>query len=332
MGTYYNISYVLKMFLFPILVFGFITNTISFIVMKRIKSSSTAKYMSFLALVDSGVLLVGGLSLWAHSINYYSSRFISVIGCKLIPFMFYSLADYSVLIIVLMTGERFYGVWKPFKANKNKLKVFRLNLIIGCIFCCLVNSHFIYTHTLVDHNNESESNGVVFISASNSKQQLQQVEYVDTIKSSSSSSTSSNYVCEYAIWKDFYEKYWVFIDASIYSFIPSLLIFSLNILIIRLLNKADKINSNLNPKTKANRTNSMMSCNQSNLIEAEPITEPTFNPNNILRKKSARSASMINSNIKMKTFNKNKPNRHSMVRFLNNTLSLTPLKICFKNT
>ena len=42
--------------------------------------------------------------------------------------MFYSFADYSVFIIVLMTFERFYAVWKPFKAKQmNKKRIFRFN-------------------------------------------------------------------------------------------------------------------------------------------------------------------------------------------------------------
>lgn len=262
MGTYSNVTYVIKMFLFPILVFGFVTNTISFIVMKRIKSSSTAKYMSILALIDCGVLLVGGFSLWAHSINYYSSKFISIIGCKLIPFLFYSLADYSVIIIVLMTGERFYGVWKPFHANKmSKKRMFRLNLLVGFLFCCLINSHFLITHNLVKFNETPlnlKTGGMlvdsVIIHSSN--------EFKDMSKSA-----STNYVCEYTMWKDFYERYWVFIDASIYSFIPSFLIVTFNIIIIRLLNKADKINSNLNHRTT--RTESIISNYNTNLLENE---------------------------------------------------------------
>ena len=247
MVIYSSIANILKMFLFPILACGFITNTISFLVMKRIKNSSTAKYMSFLALVDSGVLLAGGLSICLHSINYDSFYLISFLACKFIPFSFYSLADYSVLLIVSMTGERFYGVWKPFSWNKiSKDRLIRLNLIFGCLFCCLLNSHFLFTHSLVDQVNDTSN-----------------VSFKGKYQTDSFNSNKADYVCEYVYLKDFYDHYWVYIDASIYSFIPSFLIFTLNILIIRMLNKADKINSNLSQKyqsdTKANKDNSRKS-------------------------------------------------------------------------
>ena len=133
-------TYALRQFMLPVLiVFGFILNMFSFLVMKRIKGSSTAQYMSFLGLVDSGVLLLGGVNLWLHSVNYNSLPMASVIGCKLVPFMFYSLADYSVMIIVIMTCERFYAVWKPLQVNQfNKKRMFRLNLSVSALLCMCV--------------------------------------------------------------------------------------------------------------------------------------------------------------------------------------------------
>ncbi len=240
-------SSVLKTIILPFLIVcGFISNTISFFVMRRIKTSSTAKYMSFLALIDSGVLIVGGLSLCANTSYYNSMPILSVIGCKLIPFMFYSFADFSVLIIVLMTFERFYGVWRPFEANKmSQTKIIRLNLFFGCLFCCLINCHFIFTHSLVSRTDHSASTSI-------SIQQHQSTSYDYSTTANNDNIESSNYVCEYVIWKDFYEIYWIFIDSFIYSFIPSFLIFTLNILIITMLNKADKIAMNRTIKIKHN--------------------------------------------------------------------------------
>lgn len=45
-------------------------------------------------------------------------------------------------------------------------------------------------------------------------------------------------VCIDVIWHKFYEKYWVFIDATIYSFAPLILLTIFNIAIIRYLFKA----------------------------------------------------------------------------------------------
>jgi len=200
--------------------------------------------MSFLALIDSGVLIAGSLSLFANTSYYNSIPMLSVIGCKLIPFLFYSFADFSVLIIVLMTFERFYGVWRPFQANEiSQTKIIRLNLFFGCLFCCLINCHFIFTHSLV------------------ARKQHQQQQSEDD--------NQSNYVCEYVIWKDFYEIYWIFIDSFIYSFIPSFLIFTLNILIITMLNKADNIA--MNRSIKSNETVEMTSIRRDTYSFKKPI-------------------------------------------------------------
>lgn len=224
MSIYSTISYNLRSYGIPALItIGIILNTMSFLVLKRIKSSSTAQYMSFLGLVDTGVLLSGAFSIWLHYINLDGLPFISWLGCKLTMFIFYTLADYSVLIIVIMTAERFYGVWKPVHANKWTKK--RFSLITSFLFCCFVNSHFIFTHSIVEY---PDSNNELVKNLSDN----------ETISMNTSS-------CEFIMWKEFYEKYWIFIDATIYSFIPFVAITLFNILIIRFLNKAEKVNRQL---------------------------------------------------------------------------------------
>ena len=51
--------------------------------------------------------------------------------------------------------------------------------------------------------------------------------------------------CVDTIWHEFYEKYWLYIDASIYSFIPSILLIIFNVSIIRRLFKAAEENLKL---------------------------------------------------------------------------------------
>ena len=229
MDIYSQITYVIKTFILPcLIVCGFLSNMISFFVMKQIKTSTgTAKYMTYLALVDSGVLIVGGLGLLTLncSIPFDSIPMLSLIECKLIPFMFYSFADYSVIIIVLMTAERFYGVWRPLSAKKfSKLKTIRFSLLFGWLICLLINFHFISAHSLAVYDI---------------------IEY-EPDADNLSQAKAKDYVCEYVVWKDFYEIYWVFIDSFIYSFVPSFIILTLNFLIIKMLKKANKTNRNLN--------------------------------------------------------------------------------------
>jgi len=53
-------------------------------------------------------------------------------------------------------------------------------------------------------------------------------------------------VCEYVYLSEFYEQLWVYIDATIYSFIPFIVLTILNILIIICIKKAENINQKLN--------------------------------------------------------------------------------------
>ncbi len=247
MKLYLQTAYIIQNILLPaLIIFGFISNAISFVIMKRIKISATTKYMTFLALIDSGVLLIGGISFWINSVKYNSSTFISIIACKLIPFLFYSFADYSVYIIVLMTIERFYAVWKPFKAKQmNKKRLFRFNILIGCLFCCLVNFHFLITHSLVYQPN--------FINNNNNNIDYSYLKSNESVHNfEEANKKNENYICEYHLWKEFYDYYWIYIDASVYSFVPSFLIITFNILIIILLNKAKNVNSNLSANLNEN--------------------------------------------------------------------------------
>jgi len=191
---------------------------ISFLVLKRIKSSSTAQYMSFLGIVDTLVLITGAASICLDHINL--PHLFLIFGCKSTLFLFYSMADFSVFIIVIMTAERFYGVWRPVQANKTTDKN-NLILILVFLFCCLVNLHLIFTHTMVKHNDYT-TNTTININKTNFN------------------------VCEYVYLSEFYEQFWVYIDATIYSFIPFIVLTILNILIIIFIKKAENINQKLN--------------------------------------------------------------------------------------
>ena len=52
-------------------------------------------------------------------------------------------------------------------------------------------------------------------------------------------------MCEYVRLKEFYEYYWIFIDATIYSFLPFVLLTIFNILIVYTLKQADNMNWHL---------------------------------------------------------------------------------------
>ena len=91
----------------------------------------------------------------------------------------------------------------PFKAKQmNKKRIFRFNIVIACLFCFLVNCHFLITYSLVYQPSENNNKNLI---------------------------PNENYVCEYVQWKEFYDYYWIYIDASVYSFVPSFLIITTQI-------------------------------------------------------------------------------------------------------
>jgi hypothetical protein len=248
MGTeplfYYVRSYVLPC----LIVMGVFLNTLSFLVMRRMRSySTTSKYMGFLALIDSGVLIVGGCANWLFAQSYYtfSMSLLSRLSCKLISFSVYFMTDLSVFIIVIMTGERFYAVWRPVQASKmSKNKKFRLNMFGAVLLSTIVNGHFLFTHSIVNSQPVTCPNNITNQTTSTENNDLY-------LQKNSSSRVSENNVtavvydpselkCSHAMWEIFYFKYWIYIDASIYSFVPFTLLFMFNVLIVKNLYKASK--------------------------------------------------------------------------------------------
>ncbi len=155
--------YYVRAYVLPILiVMGTFLNILSFLVMRRMRSySTTSKYMAILGLIDSGVLIVGGCANWLFTQSYFtfSISLLSRVSCKLISFSVYFMTDLSVFIIVIMTAERFYAVWRPVQASKmSKNKKFRLNMFAAVLLSFLFNGHFLFTHSIVENYIEPVAN------------------------------------------------------------------------------------------------------------------------------------------------------------------------------
>ena len=150
--------------------------------------------------------MTGGLNLWLEGLNIQITRASPVI-CKLLPFFTYTMLDYSIAIIVIMTGKKLYAVLFPIKANSlNFSRNEFITVFTALCFCCLINSHFILALTLVEINMNSFNK-------------------------------SKQYICTNTKWDDFYQYYWIYIDALVYSLLPFVLISIFNISIIRSLVK-----------------------------------------------------------------------------------------------
>ena len=212
-----NLPYYLRVFVLPcIVIFGFVLNMVSYFVTRKIRNLSiTSHYMGSLGLIDSGVLLVGGVNMWVHTINpIYSFTLLSILNCKFVPFFFYTFADWSVFVIVIMTAERLYAVWKPLKAVKiNRKLQFKISIVASASLSCFLNSHFLLTHSVIKAKNE-------------------------LILDESNKTFDYEPICIDTFWHEFYQSYWIYIDAMIYSFVPFCLLSLFNILIVKYLFKA----------------------------------------------------------------------------------------------
>jgi hypothetical protein len=124
--------------------------------------------------------------------------------------------EYSVVIVVIMTGSKIDGILHPLKTLHDKFNR-KKPVIYAClalIFCSIINSHYLITHSIVK---------IYFnITIDNT-----------TIK-------TENQICTYFKWFNFYELYWPYIDAMLYSFFPFVLISIFNIIIISNLRKSKK--------------------------------------------------------------------------------------------
>ena len=130
-----------------------------------------------------------------------------------------------------MTAEKLFAISCPFQAYQSKLdwKKSSITATIAFIFCALINSHFIFTHSLISMNDSLNS---VLIDIHNINNNLTLKDSIfDEINNKTS--TKHDLFCSYIRWNGFYNNYWPYIDAFIYSFIPFTVLSIFNILIVR---------------------------------------------------------------------------------------------------
>ena len=146
----------------------------------------------------------GALNLWMESALGWKITQTSLLMCKIFPFYTYTMLDYSIGIIVIMTGKKLFAVLFPMRANNTKFN--RNDIIIALSLLVVygaINSHLLFSLTLVEIN--------LNVNLSNN---------------------TDSYVCTTDKWLNFYDYYWFYIDATIYSFLPFTFITFFNILII----------------------------------------------------------------------------------------------------
>ena len=182
----------------------------------------------------------------------------STVVCKVFSFFIYTMLDFSVLIIVILTGTKLYAISYPIKANASHFNRTKSAIILlsALLACFTVNSHFLLTLQMVEVQDHNKS-------INNS-----QINFPDFI--------NCTMECKTAKWNVFYDYYWVYIDATIYSFLPFSLISIFNTLIDRRLVREKKDSLKLQqyelPVINKNRTASNYSANNNQLESRMPAT------------------------------------------------------------
>ena len=99
------------------------------------------------------------MNLWIETAFNVKIVTTSTAICKIFPFFIYTMLDFSVMIIVILTADKLYAVLSPFKAFKRKFKKKKLVIIsfFALLVCCLINSHYLYTLNILPVNLNSNS-------------------------------------------------------------------------------------------------------------------------------------------------------------------------------
>ena len=136
--------------------------------------------------------------------------------------------EYSVVIIVMMTGLKLYGIMYPMKAigKKFNLKKGIINASLAFALCIIFNFHFLISSSIEEINHDSTENNQS-VPKENGKMKIKLQ------------------ICAIIKWFDFYEKFWPYFDALVYSFLPFMFLTLFNILIVFSIRKSNKKNSEL---------------------------------------------------------------------------------------
>jgi hypothetical protein len=265
--TTYLPAQLIRIYCLPVVVIiGTILNMFSFLVMRRV-TSTTSLYMTILSVTDTMFLLADAFNLWLLTKFNWSFIQLSSFSCKMLPFINNTMRQLSVLIIVIMTGEKLFAVAYPLEARGRVGRTKSLLIIFLLLILCLIaNCHYLFTHSFLYLIVDNQSN-------------------------------SSTNMCVNTKWKFFYEKIWPFLDSTIYSFIPSILLSVFNFLIVISLIRAAKERS----KFRVFKTKSSI---------GRLISLSLKNPEEIMTTNNIKRLSVPHCTLNHRLINKRISNKH----------------------
>ena len=221
---YNNISYALRLYVTPFIIFGgTVGNILTIIVVlsRHFRYSPSSVLLLALAVVDIGVLYFNLLDIWLSALlggnSLQFTRDQGDVGCKISTFMTYFLTHSSSWILVLINIDRVISVYQPLKARtwctKKRLGI---ALLIMFVLLALISLHVFWSLTFMDE--------------------------------------LENYKCQFdvSVFGEHGEPAWLFVDAAIFTFVPFIIILSCNVaIILALLRAARRRNAEMNVRNSA---------------------------------------------------------------------------------
>ena len=208
---YHYISSWIRIYITPFIIFGgTIGNllTIAVVLSRHFRYSPSSIPLITLAFVDIGVLYFNLLDVWLGAVfggSLQYTRDISSGGCKFSTFITIFLTHFSSWILVLINVERVLSVYRPLKARTwCSHRRLALALFIILLFLALISIHLFWT-TIYHADWETDR-------------------------------------CQYNehLFGSHGELIWLAIDASLFTFIPFIIILGSNIIIIYYLAKSKR--------------------------------------------------------------------------------------------
>jgi len=223
-NIYSTIAKYIHLYIYPLFILmGIFGNILScFIMFINVRRSGypTSLYLTLLAFVDCLFLLGSALPDWISQIHFrLDIKNLSDLSCRFVYWFGHFTTHLSAGLVVGVTVERFIAVQYPLIAHKlNTVNRTRIVLIILIIFFFLLDSIVLL---LVKHKKEN-------------------IHTVITCKNNTSIKYERQDKPQCVLSNEHYKKVWVWIDFSVYTLIPFIIIMTLNSLIIRRLIDAQR--------------------------------------------------------------------------------------------
>ncbi|CAH1796314.1 unnamed protein product [Owenia fusiformis] len=226
----YKASQAIWKYVSPFLIFGgLIGNTLSIVVLmcSKMRYTTSSLYLTVLAVSDMTVLVIGLGRHWMRSVVGKDIREVEEWLCKAHLFLLYSAVDFSAWILVAVTVDRVITVYFPLQSKRISTRIstcITMTVIVVIIF--LINGHFLFTH------------GTYYL-------------YRGT--------AVFTYLCTYVDDNDFFHRIvWTWLDLTVASLLPFLMLIICNVLIIVQLMRSKKRRQEMNvSSSRTDHTRSM---------------------------------------------------------------------------